>query len=63
MKKKAILLLIGILIGVLAIIQIIIIDNKELDQATATSTEVESIQQNSIMLKTAVFYVLSFIKH
>lgn len=64
MKKKALLLIVGILIGVLALAQIFAFNSIEKPKETSTtSTDVDSLQQNSVVLKTAAYYVLSFIKH
>ena len=63
MKKKVLLLIVGILIGALAFAQIFIFSGSDKENETATPTEIESIQQNSVTIKTVALYVLSFIKH
>ena len=64
MKKKVLLLIIGVLIGVLAFAQIFIFNSTKATRETSKApTEIELIQQNNIMFKTVAYYVLSFIKH
>ena len=64
MKKNLILLIVGILIGVLAITQIVTFNNNKGNKETSTAPlEFESPKQNNVILQTVAYYVLSFVKH
>lgn len=63
MKNKTLILAIGIIIGTLILVQIFVFGKSEQTYIPTSSTKVETIQQKNMMVNTAVYYVLSFIKH
>jgi len=65
MKNKTIILVIGIIIGTLILVQIFAFGNtfQTYSPTSTSSTNVETIQQKNMMVKTAIYHVLSFIKH
>ncbi|MDH5476303.1 MAG: hypothetical protein OEX22_11475 [Cyclobacteriaceae bacterium] len=63
MKNKKIILAIGILIGTLILVQILVFDKPKSPEVSATTTNIETIQQKNMMVNTAIYYVLSFINH
>lgn len=64
MNKKVLLIITGILIGALSFSQIDLSNDDKTNSVDIDSTTTTvNIEQSNMMVKTALFYVLSFVKH